>query len=61
MTRPRLRDHLLRPTTLESPQVFTLDALNDTRLATGRQRHGFLLENVSPADVANLIAYLQTR
>jgi mono/diheme cytochrome c family protein len=56
-----MRDHLLRPTTLESQQVFTLDALNDTRLATGRQRHGFLLENVSPADVANLIAYLQTR
>ena len=56
-----IRDRLLKPPRLESPQVFTVDALNDTRMTTGRQRHRFLLENVSPADVANLIGYLQTR
>ena len=56
-----LRDRLLKPPRLESPQAFTLDALNDARMANGRQRHRFLLENVSPADIANLIGYLQTR
>jgi mono/diheme cytochrome c family protein len=56
-----IRDRVLKPPRLESPQVYTLDALNDTRLAPGRQRHRFLLENISPSDVANVIAYLQTR
>jgi mono/diheme cytochrome c family protein len=56
-----IRDRLLKPSSLESPQVFTLDALTDTRMATGRQRHHSLLENISPADVANLIAYFQTK
>jgi mono/diheme cytochrome c family protein len=56
-----IRERVLRPANLESPQVFTLDALNDTRLAAGRQRHWFLLENITPADVANLVAYLHTR
>ncbi len=56
-----IRERLLRPRTLESPQVFTLDALNDTRLTAGRQRHHFILENISLADVANVVAYLQTR
>lgn len=56
-----MRDRLLKPASLESPQVFTLDALKDTRMAAGRQRHRFLLENISPADVANLVAYLQTK
>jgi mono/diheme cytochrome c family protein len=56
-----LRARMLQPARLESPQVYTLDSLKDTRLAAGRQRHRFLLENVTPADVANLVAYLQTR
>jgi mono/diheme cytochrome c family protein len=56
-----LRDRVLKPATLESPQVFTLAALNDTRMETGRRRHRLLLENSSPADVANLIAFLQTK
>jgi mono/diheme cytochrome c family protein len=56
-----MRDRMLKPASLESPQVFTLTALNDSRLANGRQRHRALLENILPADVANLIAYLQTR
>jgi mono/diheme cytochrome c family protein len=56
-----MRDRLLQPAPLTSPQVFTLDALNDARMAAGRQRHRFILENISSPDVANLIAYLQTR
>ena len=56
-----MRDRLLRPKSLVAPQVFTLDALNDNRMATGRQRHNFLLENLAPVEVANLVAYLQTR
>ena len=42
-------------------QAFTLEALNDTRMATGRQRHRFLGENISPSDAADLMAFLQTR
>jgi mono/diheme cytochrome c family protein len=56
-----IRDRLLKPPKLESAQLFTLEALNDTRIVNGRQRHRFLLENASPADVANVIGYLQTR
>jgi mono/diheme cytochrome c family protein len=56
-----IRERMLKPARLEPPQVFTLEALNDARMATARQRHRFILENISPADVANLIAYLQTR
>jgi len=56
-----IRDRVLKPASLESPPAFTVEALKDTRQATGRQRHRFVLENISPADVANLIAYLQTR
>lgn len=56
-----IRDRLLRPAGIEATQAFTLDALNDTRKATARQRHNFLLENFTPAAVADLIAYLQRR
>jgi mono/diheme cytochrome c family protein len=56
-----MRDQLLRPKSLVARQAFMLDALNDNRMATGRQRHGSLVENVSPVEVANLVAYLQTR
>ena len=56
-----LRDQLLKPTRLEAPQVFTVEALHDNRIARGRERHRLFLENVSPADVANLIAYLRTK
>jgi mono/diheme cytochrome c family protein len=56
-----LRERLLKPTSLEAPPVFTVDALHDNRLTTGRERHRWFLENVSPADVANLVAYLRTR
>ena len=56
-----LRDRLLRPAALTGPLSFTLDALTDARTTTGRQRHNALLENFTPAQVANLLAYLQTR
>jgi mono/diheme cytochrome c family protein len=56
-----LRDQLLKPRNLEAPQVFTVDALRENRMSRGRERHRWFLENVSPADVANLLAYLQTR
>lgn len=52
---------VLKPAALESPQRFTLDALIDTRIAAGRERHHFLLENISLGDVANLITHLQSR
>ena len=53
-----LRDQLLKPSSLEGPRVFTVDALHDDRMSKGRERHRFLLENITPPDVANLIAYL---
>ena len=56
-----MRARLLKPASLEAPPVFTLAALKDGRMAAGRQRHGLLLENISTADLANLIAYLRTR
>jgi mono/diheme cytochrome c family protein len=56
-----LRDQLLKPQALEAPQNFTVDALHDNRMVKGRERHRFMLENISPADVANLVAYLRTR
>ena len=56
-----LREQLLRPRTLNQPQSFAVSALNDDKIATARQRHNFLLENYSPLQVANLVAYLRTR
>ena len=56
-----LRDQLLRPRTLNGPPSFAVSALGDNRVATGRQRHGFLLENLTPAQVANLVAFLQSK
>jgi mono/diheme cytochrome c family protein len=56
-----LRDQLLRPRTLHQPQSFAVSALDDNKVATARQRHNFLLENFTPAQVANLVAYLQSR
>ena len=56
-----LREQLLRPKSLSGAQAFTVSALGDGRMATARQRHNQLLENFTPAQVANLVAYLQTR
>jgi hypothetical protein len=38
-----------------------MSALGETTVATAKQRHNFLLENFTPAQVANLVAYLQTK
>jgi mono/diheme cytochrome c family protein len=56
-----LRARLLRPTSLGTPRSFTIDAMNDSRVAIGRDRHDLWLENVLDATVANLLAYLRTR
>ena len=58
---PALREQLLRPRTLNQSQSFAVSALSDDKIATARQRHNVLLENYSPVQVANLVAYLQTR
>jgi mono/diheme cytochrome c family protein len=56
-----LREQLLRPRALNESPSFAVSALGDNRVATGRQRHSFLLENFTPTQVANLVAYLQSR
>ena len=56
-----LRERLLRPRALTEPSSFALSALSDNKVAMARQRHNFLLENYTPAQIANLVAYLQTR
>jgi mono/diheme cytochrome c family protein len=55
-----LKTHLLNPAVLSAPQSFKVSQVEDARSASGRQRHGALLENYSSADVANLMAYLKT-
>ena len=56
-----LRTRLLRPASLNTPLSFAMDAMKDSKVATGRQRHNLLLENLLPADVANLLAFLRVR
>ena len=56
-----LREQLLRPKNLNGPQSFAVDVVTNAKAAAGRQHHNQLLENSTPAQVANLIAYLQTR
>lgn len=56
-----LREQLLRPKSLNRPQSFAVEALSDNRIGTGRQRHNWMLENFTSGQVANLVAYLQTR
>ena len=55
-----LRTRILRPKFVDDPPSWKLDRLNDTKTAAARQRHLKLLENYSAADVANLLAYLQS-
>jgi len=56
-----LRARLLRPVSLNAPLSFAVDAMSDSKVATGRQRHHLLLENLLAADVANLLAFLRAR
>jgi mono/diheme cytochrome c family protein len=55
-----LREHVLEPKVFRGQTSFRLDATRDARPAAGRDRHLSLLENYSAADVANLVAFLQT-
>ena len=56
-----LRERLLRPRALNEPQSFAVNALSDNKVTTARQRHNFLLENYTPAQVTDLVAYLQRK
>jgi mono/diheme cytochrome c family protein len=56
-----LREQLLRPKNLVGPASFSLAAATDVKTIAARQRHNTLLENSTPAQVANLVAYLKTR
>lgn len=58
---PTLRDRLLRPSALSGVPLFDVTTLHDPKRAAARERHNHLLENYTPAQVANLIAYLSTR
>ena len=56
-----LRDRLLRPPALSGVPSFEVTALDDQKMAGARERHNHLLENYTPAQVANLVAYLRIR
>lgn len=56
-----LRDRLLRPAALSGVPSFDATTLHDAKMASAREQHNHLLENYTPAQVANLIAYLITR
>ena len=55
-----LRDRMLRPRGLGAAPSFDVAALNDAKTSAARDRHNHLLENYTPAQVLNLIAYLRT-
>jgi mono/diheme cytochrome c family protein len=55
-----LRAQLLQPKALGGDASFRVDRLRDDRLNAGRERHNAFLENASAAEVANLLAYLQS-
>jgi mono/diheme cytochrome c family protein len=59
-TPPDLRKRLLKPDSLNGVQSFKLADLHNERQQTGRQRHGNLLENYTPKDIADLTAWLRT-
>ncbi|HEU4935141.1 MAG TPA: c-type cytochrome [Vicinamibacterales bacterium] len=56
-----LRERLLRPRSLNESASFAVSALSDDKVTTARQRHNFLLENYTLAQVTNLVAYLQSQ
>ena len=55
-----LRTNLLEPQGLRGASSRRIDHLKDARINAGRDRHGALLENYSAAEIANLVAYLQS-
>ncbi len=54
-----LRGWILRPPFLDSATSWQLAQLNDPK-KIARQRHLALLENYTPADLANIVAFLQS-
>jgi len=56
-----LRERLLRPQKFSAPPSFAVGAIEDSKSVVARQRHNSLLENFTPVEVANLVAYLKTR
>ena len=56
-----LRGRLLRPLAPSGRPSFEVTTLHDAKTAAARERHDHLLENYTPIEVANLIAYLRTR
>ena len=55
-----LRTHILEPQGLRGASSLRVDQLRDARINAGRDRHSALLENYAAADVANLVAFLQS-
>jgi mono/diheme cytochrome c family protein len=58
---PTLRAQLLRPRVLSGVSSFEVTTLHDAKRDAALERHNHLLENYTPTQVANLIAYLSTR
>ena len=56
-----LREQVLRPKSLLGGSSFAIAAMNESKTTAARQRHNALLENYTPAQVANLLAYLRTK
>ena len=56
---PALKAQVLHPAFLDKTPSLNV-AQRDAKLEAARQRHGKLLENYSPEEVANLLAYVQT-
>lgn len=56
-----LRARILRPKFVDAPASWRVEQLRDTKAAAARQRHLALLENYTPDEVANLIAYLSVK
>lgn len=57
----QLRDQMLRPKNLTGPTSFSVASMGDANTAAARQRHQALLENCTPRQVADLVAYLRTK
>jgi mono/diheme cytochrome c family protein len=55
-----LRAQILEPAALASEASFKVERLRDNRISDARQRHRTLLENYSAAQVADLLAYVQS-
>jgi len=53
-----LRAQILEPRSLAGQPSYRLDRLRDARISDGRDEHRILLENYSPQNVANLVAFL---